>query len=148
MLNTFGGALGLPLPGAKVRFRIPEVKIEENQITDAMMDQINVVPNPYYLTHQGQKSPYDSKKIYFTRLPKRCSIYIYTLTGDLIQTIEHNEFTSPAPDKVGVDAWDLLSSNQQRVQSQMMIALIRTPDGAETVKKFTVVVGSARLIQD
>ncbi len=148
LLKTFGGTLGLPLPGAKVRFKIPETKVTEQEITNEMMDKITVVPNPYYITHQGQKSPYDTRKIFFTRLPKRCTISIYTLTGDLIREIEHNEFTSPAPDKVGVDVWDLLSSNNQRVQSQMMIAIIRTPNGAETVKKFTVVVGSARLIQD
>ncbi len=148
LLKTFGGALGLPLPGAKVRFKIPETQVEEKNITNEMMDKITVVPNPYYITHQAQKSPYDTKMIYFTRLPKRCTISIYTLTGDLIQTIEHDEINSPAPDKAGVDAWDLLSTNNQRVQSQMMIAIIRTPDGAETVKKFTVVVGSARLIQD
>lgn len=147
MLKTTGGALGLPLPGAKVRFRVTASVPEMKDYTDDQLDQINVVPNPYYITHQGQKSPYDGK-VYFTKLPKQCTINIYTVTGDLIKTIEHNEDLSPAPDRIGVNIWDLMSDNRQRVESQTLIAYITTPNGAQTIKKFSVVVGSARLIQD
>lgn len=147
LLKTWGGALGIPMPGAKVRIKVGESIPENNNYTDDMLEEINVVPNPYYISHQGQRSPYDAK-IYFTKLPKRCTIEIYTLYGDLIQTIEHDELTSEAPDRVGIDAWNLLSSNQQRIQSQTLIALIKTPNGAETVKKFSVVVGGFRIFSE
>lgn len=144
VLKTFGGALGLPLPGAKVRAVVSDTKSENAAYTDDELDNIKVVPNPYYLTHQGQKSPYDSK-VYFTRLPRKCTIEIYTVAGDMIRRIEHNEIESAWPDKTGVDVWDLLSMNEQRVDSQSLVALIKTPDGAQTVKKFSVVVGSFRV---
>jgi hypothetical protein len=111
------------------------------------MDQIRVVPNPYYLSHQGQKSPYDTK-LYLTRLPKECKIDIYTINGDLILSIDHNEINSSDPTKEGIEVWNLLSKNGQRVQSQTMVAVITSSNGAKTIKEFTVVVGGFRIIED
>jgi hypothetical protein len=45
-----------------------------------------------------------------------------------------------------MDVWDLLSDNRQRAASQGLIAVIETPNGAQTVKKFAVVVGGARIL--
>ncbi len=147
-LNTFGGATGYPLPGAKVLVRIGRTDTSvAPKMTDNVMDQIRVVPNPYYITHIGQNTPYDAK-IYFTKLPKRCTIDIYTVTGDLVKTLEHNESTSPEISKESVEVWDLLSKNEQRVQSQTLIALITSPNGSQTVQKFTIVVGGFRLVND
>ncbi|MGA2296090.1 MAG: hypothetical protein ABSG15_00900 [FCB group bacterium] len=147
MLKVAGGALGLPLPGAKVRATIESAAPPAGNYTNDLLDQINIVPNPYYISHQGQQSPYDSK-IYFTRLPKQCSIDIYTETGDLIYSFQHDESISTEPDREGMDIWNLLSKNRQRVQSQGLIAIISTPNGAKTIKKFAVVVGGFRLIPE
>lgn len=146
-LKTTGGALGLPLPGASVYFKVNKTDQDNRKITDGLLDKVNIIPNPYYVSHIGQKSPYDAK-IYFTKLPKEAKIEIYTITGDLIVTINHNEKTSPEADKVSVEVWDLLSKNGQRVASQTMAAVITTPDGAQTIKNFTVVVGGFRVIED
>ncbi len=144
--KTFGGALGLPLPNAKVRFTVSQKQPLDGKYSDDMMDDVMVVPNPYYVTHQGQKSPYDGR-IYFTKLPPVCTIEIYTVLGDLIQTIEHDGRTGEV-DRHSVEVWDLLSTNKQRIESQTLVALIKTPDGAQTVKKFSVVVGGFRIISD
>ncbi|MBP7508959.1 MAG: hypothetical protein KA807_14195 [Prolixibacteraceae bacterium] len=143
-LYSTGGAAGFPLPGAKVRFKVTNA--QPSSYTDKMMDQIKVVPNPYMISHQGQKSPYDAK-IYFTKLPKRCTISIYTVMGDLVTTLEHDE-ASAYQDQESVEIWNLLSKNKQRVQSQTLVAIITTPDGAKTIKNFSVIVGGFRLIED
>jgi len=143
-LYSTGGAAGFPLPGAKIRFKVTNA--QPSSYTDKMMDQIKVVPNPYMISHQGQKSPYDAK-IYFTKLPKRCTINIYTVMGDLVTTLEHDE-ASAYQDQESVEIWNLLSKNKQRVQSQTLVAVITTPDGAKTIKNFSVIVGGFRLIED
>ncbi len=142
-----GGALGFPLPGAKITARVVPSGASADQITDDLLNQILVVPNPYYVSHQGQRSPNDAK-IYFTNLPSKCSIKIFTINGDLIRTMQHDELTSPEPNKYSMEIWDLLSSNRQRVSSQTLIAQIETPNGAKVLKPFTVVVGGARLIPE
>jgi hypothetical protein len=92
--------------------------------------------------------------LYFTRLPRQCTIDIYTTAGALVTSIEHNETSTDDSDgetsssSYALNIWDLLSQNRQRVASQMLIARITTPDGAETIKKFTVVVGPARVINE
>lgn len=145
-LRSTGGATGLPLPGAKIIAKVSKSTPPNNDFTDKMLDGIQVVPNPYFLTHQGVKSPYDSK-IYFTKLPERCTINIYTIAGDLVQTIEHDELNNEgANDRNAVQVWDLLTKNASRVQSQAFVAVISTPNGAQTVKNFSVVVGGFRLL--
>ncbi|MDQ1266115.1 MAG: hypothetical protein QG635_1267, partial [Bacteroidota bacterium] len=147
-LKTTGGALGMPLPGAKVLFTLNDPTPKNmNDYTDDILNQITVVPNPYLISHEGQSSPYDGR-IYFTKLPKECTIDIFTVTGDLVKTIQHNEFNSSAPDQASTEIWDVLTKNDQRVQSQTLVALIKTPNGAKTVKQFSVVVGGFRLIQE
>lgn len=143
LIETIGGPYGLPLPGAKVTFKVADTNIPQGQLTDSDLDQVLIVPNPYVITHVGQKSSYDAK-IYFTRLPKECTIKIYTVAGDLIRTIRHVD--QDGSYRYGMDVWDLLSDNRQRAASQGLIAVIETPNGAQTVKKFAVVVGGARIL--
>lgn len=146
VLPVRGGALGLPAPGAKVRVKVSTSVPEEGQYTEDHLNQVKVVPNPYYISHQMQSSPYDSK-LFFTKLPPVCTISIYTVAGDLVKEIQHDEYTSPEPGKHAVEVWNLLSSNAQRVQSQTFVAVIRTPNNKESVVQFSVVVGGFRLIQ-
>jgi hypothetical protein len=143
--RTFGGALGFPLPQASLTVRITEHSPENQEYTSSMLDSIRVVPNPYLVTHQGERSQYDAK-VYFTKLPQTCTIRIYTVNGDLVRTIEHNEVSNGANDRVGMDVWDLLSSNNQRVVSQAFIAQISTPSGAESVVKFSIILGGFRTV--
>lgn len=146
-LKTYGGALGLPMPKTKILAVVSPTSQGDSYLTDEMMDKIEVVPNPYYITHQAVKSPYDSK-IFFTKLPPRATIEIYTIAGDLVTTLNHDEYTYDGElDRHSVQVWDLLSKNRQRVQSQALIAVITSPNGAKTVKTFSVVVGGFRLIE-
>ncbi|HRT68290.1 MAG TPA: hypothetical protein P5216_06080, partial [Bacteroidota bacterium] len=144
-LRTLGGALGMPMPGAKVIFRLNNPKGNDGTYTDKLLQNVQVVPNPYFIAHEGTRSPYDSK-IYFTKLPKKCTIDIYTVSGDLIRTINHDETTSSMKDSEFMEVWDLLSTNGIRVQSQAFVALITSEDGAQAVRNFSVVVGGFRLI--
>ncbi len=139
-----GGAAGLPVPGAKVSVAIQKTVVPSDQITDDELDAIRVVPNPYLISHIGQQSN-TARKLYFTRLPVDCTIQIYTEAGELLQTIEHHAPTSDG--RIAVDAWDLLTKANRQAQSQLMIARITTPSGAETIKKFAVVVGGFRIVE-
>ncbi len=149
---TFGGAFGFPFDSTKAYIRVAPydaytASSNSQSYTDAQLEQSQVVPNPFYVTHEGMQTPFEAK-IYFTRLPRVCKISIYTINGDLIQTIDHNETNGVSPDKHGADVWNLLSSNGQRVVSQMLVAKIETPEGASVIRKFAIVVGPARVVGD
>lgn len=144
-LKTYGGVAGLPLPGAKVKFAISGGEPKDGNYTSEMLDKVAIVPNPYYISHEGQRSPYEPK-LYFTKLPRECTIEIYTVAGDLIQTFNHSSNDVGLNDEVGFDIWDLLTKNGLRVQSQTLLGVIRTPNGESTVQPFSVVVGPFRII--
>ena len=137
-----------------------------------MLDQVQVVPNPYIVTHDGQSNT-DNAKLYFTRLPPRCTIEIYSTSGDLIKTIEHNGYyanVKPDPNNIGqnittydytqlgdrysAETWNLLSEGMQRVGSQVLIARIIAKDPTqgdavigETTTKFAVVLGGYHIVR-
>ena len=147
VLRTFGGAAGFPMPGTKIRAKvIPSVPSTE-LYTDQMLEDVKIVPNPYYVSHQAQKSPYDAK-LYFTRLPKDCKITIFTPSGEIVRTLTHSQLTPENNDRYGMDVWDLLTSNRQRVGSSVYIAQVETPNGAKAFIKFAVVVGGFRVIPE
>ena len=145
-VNFAGGAIGLPEPGAKVVVAIPDPTVDPSEFTDELLDAVTVVPNPYLVDHLGQRTTGD-KQLYFTRLPEECTIEIYTVAGELVTTIEHSAIDNPSG-RVAVNAWELLTSAGRQAESQLLIARITTPSGAETIKKFAIVVGGFRLLTD
>jgi hypothetical protein len=71
------------------------------------LSQIKVVPNPY-VAHALWETKEGIRKIQFTHLPDECSIRIYTLAGDLVRVVEHDNGT-------GTEDWDLLNKDQQGI---------------------------------
>ncbi|MBS1913812.1 MAG: hypothetical protein JST22_17625 [Bacteroidetes bacterium] len=140
-----GGTLGLPQPGAKVSVAIPDASVKLDQMTDGVLDQVNIVPNPYLVDHIAQPTNTD-RRLFFTHLPSKCTIQLYTESGELLQTLDHDATTGNGEnERVGVEVWDLLTKANRQAQSQLIIARISTPNGAETIKKVAIVVGGYRL---
>lgn len=139
-MTTNGGASGLPLPGAKLKVVLRDAT--PGGLTDDQMEGIRVVPNPYYITHQNEQTPYASK-LYFTKVPAGSTINIYTVSGNLVKTIKHDPVGADTDEgRVAVNVWDMIMKNGLRVQSQTLIAQIIAPNGAETIERFSIVVGT------
>jgi hypothetical protein len=82
------------------------------------LSEIRVVPNPYNIKAaaiQFGTSSAARDRLAFFGLPPYCLIKIYTETGDLIQTIDHNTGT-------GDELWHSLTSSNQLVVSGLYIA--------------------------
>ncbi len=163
-LSFTGIMKNLPFPGAQFTIKTesgPKVDFANlSNYTNSMLQQVQVVPNPYIVTHLGQTST-DNAKLFFTRLPPRCTIEIYALDGTLVKTIEHigyadtgqtvtNYDYNQLADQSSVETWNLLTSGGQRVGSQVLFARVIAKDpvtGAETgeiTTKFAVVVGLSK----
>jgi hypothetical protein len=56
---------------------------------DRLERKVRVVPNPYYA--DGLHKYPNSEDIRFVNLPRKCKVHIYSVSGDWIQTIEHDE---------------------------------------------------------
>ena len=85
----------------------------------ADLDKIKVVPNPYVVSAPWDKSRLGNtvfgepiRNIAFTNLPSPCTIRIFTIDGDLVQTIEHTG-------DYGREEWNLLTSERRPIVSGM-----------------------------
>jgi hypothetical protein len=131
------GAPPFPLPGAVLMATATQAA--PAKYTAELLKQVKVVPNPYIISHIGQITT-DVPKLYFNHLPPTCEIRIYNVAGDLIKVISHTNGSSQ-------ETWDLLSDGRQKVASQLLIAYIKTPDGADQMVKFSIIVGGFRSIR-
>ncbi len=105
-------------------------------------DEVYVVPNPYV---QGAQPwgwdliPSDADptgtRIAFANLPKgRNVIKIYTLAGDLVQTLEHR-----AVGDRGTMFWNLVSRNGQDIVAGVYLFTVKTDNQGTKVGRFVVI---------
>jgi hypothetical protein len=74
------------------------------------------------------------KRIYFENLPPKCTIRIYTLSGDWVQTLEHD-----ANYENGQEYWNLLNSDGFSVSYGIYLAHIDAPGIGEKIVKFALI---------
>ena len=102
------------------------------------LEAVSVVPNPYVATAIWEQKPYlqsgrGERKIFFINLPMECTIRIYTMAGELVRKLEHNESVFN-----GAESWDLLNLDNLEIAYGVYIYHIET-DNAETIGKFAVI---------
>ena len=100
------------------------------------LDEIKVVPNPFLIADDFMRDP-AYKEIHFTHLPAQCTIRIFTVAGDLVQEIRHDQ---PGNESDGYEPWNLLSKNDQLVASGVYIVHVDAPGYGQKVGKFAVIV--------
>jgi hypothetical protein len=110
-------------------------QVESSTTLDGPTDltQIHTVPDPYLATSALDLAPTE-KRLQFVNLPPQASIRIYTITGILVDQVEHDDVTGG-----GRAVWDLRNRNEQFVASGVYFFHVITPDGEAYVGKFTVV---------
>jgi hypothetical protein len=113
---------------------IPHSGVQDN------LDKVWVVPNPY-VNHEymarwnlepNEEDP-TGEKICFQNLPRDSVVRIYSLGGELVQTLY------PDADEIGGDAcWNMISRNNQIIVSGVYLYHVDSPVG-EQVGKFAII---------
>ena len=115
------------------KYQFTTKSLKTNTIKESDLEGIRVVPNPYIFT-----SPYETgkfggqKEIQFHYLPPECTIRIFNLASDLLQTIEH---TNGAP----IESWNLRTVNDQEVSFGIYLYHIEAKGIGEHIGKFAVI---------
>ena len=106
---------------------------------EADLGKIRVVPNPYFVTNRAVTSE-GTDKVFFTHLPPRCTIRIYTLVGELVREIKHESDAPFNPDerlaqgdKGGTAEFDLLNRYNQALASGVYIFHVEAQDESNNV---------------
>ncbi|MCP4583364.1 MAG: hypothetical protein GY839_17285 [candidate division Zixibacteria bacterium] len=103
---------------------------------------IHVVPNPFvaqsapdYGFSPTQDNP-ATERIVFVNLPPDATIRVYTLTGDLITTLEN--ITDDNGDQTTA-GWDLITDNMQTIVSGLYLYVVEASGEDDFVGKFAVI---------
>ncbi len=124
--------------------------------TSIASTEIGVYPNPYYANAAWDQLGERSRKIYFTNLPARSEIKVYTLTGDLVAELQHdaatydgtgikwfNDFSGigyPAQFAGGEHAWDLITKYDQAIASGLYLFTVKDLSNGNVKKgKFVII---------
>ncbi len=102
------------------------------EVTQNHVEEVRVVPNPYIVSADWE-TDINHKSLHFTNLPDECIIRIFTLTGELVYTILHNDIFS------GQAEWNLRSMNRQEVAPGLYVFVVETPNFEHFTGKFAVI---------
>jgi len=120
---------GAPVNGADDVFSFKADGVNYSS-AQADLKNIRVVPDPYLGRAAWERSKYDHN-IQFTNLPDQCTIRIYTLSGDLVNTLKNNDVD-------GTVEWDMLSEDGLGIASGVYLYHVDSKYGNH-VGRFAVI---------
>ena len=107
------------------------IKITSGYKPQSTLDNIKVVPNPYIVHSNYNETEYLSQ-LRFTNLPNKCTITIFTINGEKVQTINHES------DIDGNAWWNLRTINNQEVAPGLYIFVVED-EKDKFIGKFAVI---------
>lgn len=126
------------IAGDSFTFSTQAAYADAAKVSQALRD-IYVVPNPYVAFNELEPSNPSSRlergerRLYFANVPQRCTIRIYTLAGELVDTIEHDSFLDD-----GKAFWDLRTKDNMNIAYGLYFFHVEAPEG-EFTGKFAVI---------
>jgi len=128
-------------PGLTYEFSTTAPAIQDSLID---LDDIVVVPNPYYIYSEWDQSV-NRRKIQFRNVPMDSEIYIYTLAGELVAILDH---TGDATDvsgargynsnRIGTVDWNLWTYEYTEAAYGLYIYVVKSDAGTK-VGKFAII---------
>lgn len=102
------------------------------------LNQIAVVPNPYVgaASWEPQTSSVGrgERRIYFINLPSECTIRIYSMSGHLVQTIEHRTSRDD-----GQESWNLVSQDGMDIAFGIYVFHVDAPGIGKKIGRFAII---------
>ena len=101
------------------------------------LKNVAVVPNPYVGAASWEPQTTSvgrgNRLIYFIHLPSVCTIRIYTISGHLVQTIQHNGTVTD-----GQEAWNLVSRDGMDIAFGVYVYHVDAPGVGTKIDKFAI----------
>lgn len=116
--------------------------------------EVGVYPNPYRVNAAWDGGTNRTRKLYFTNLPARCEITVYTPAGEVVDRFEHDAATYQGEGRWydqfagsgqrvaagGEHAWDILSTANLNLSTGLYLFSVRDLDGgAVKTGRFVVI---------
>ncbi|HEX7070960.1 MAG TPA: hypothetical protein VF190_09150, partial [Rhodothermales bacterium] len=140
-----------PAPGTVLRFRTEkpfqtgdvvrftlQPEAHDSRLAKTELDSIFVVPNPYVASSTFEppntyRAGRGERRIVFMNLPPVCTIRIYTISGQLVQTLRHD-----APFDDGQEMWDLVTKDGMNAAYGVYIYHVES-DFGDFIGRFAII---------
>jgi hypothetical protein len=106
-------------------------ELDDNDDDD--LENVSVVPNPYIVSSNYFNESPGNHLIRFTRLPAECTISIYTVSGEFVARLDHNDPFN------GNEWWNIKNGRGKDVAPGLYIYVVETPGGESKIGKFAIV---------
>jgi hypothetical protein len=121
-------------------FTTPEAPQFDESLIPAGLDYIQVVPNPYVVTNEFEPTNYyvqgrGDRHLHFVNLPPKCTIRIYTLSGQHVNTIEHDVGYTDRGEAI----WDMTTKEAMDIGFGVYIYHVDAGKHGEKIGKFAVI---------
>jgi hypothetical protein len=134
-------AIGVTIPfsaGDVYSFRTQGQKIDPAKAKSEFTQEPYVVPNPYvgaasFEPERFAVSGRGERRMEFRGLPASCTVRIYTVKGDLVQTLDHDGSTD------GYVAWNLRTKDNLDVAPGLYIFHVDGRDAGTHYGKFAII---------
>ncbi|MBN1999765.1 hypothetical protein JW935_19575, partial [candidate division KSB1 bacterium] len=126
------------LSGDVIEFITRAERIDKGK-AKADMDMIKVVPNPYVVTNSWEPvNPYSNgrgpRELHFIHLPQKCTIKIFNIRGQLVDTIEHNNSVND-----GTEIWDMQTKDLLDIAYGVYVYHIDAGEYGQKIGKFAII---------
>lgn len=119
---------GYPMYEFTTKNIAPE-KVESVENIQTLLDEINIVPNPYYGFSQYEQTALENY-VRIVNLPAKCTISIYTVNGTLIRTLTKGDAAT------SYVQWDLKNHANIPISSGVYIIHVKADGIGERTLKF------------
>ena len=119
---------GYPLYQFTTKNLVP-TKVETAEEIQTVLDEINIVPNPYYGFSQYEHNALENY-VRIVNLPTKCTISIYTVNGTLIRTLTKGDAGS------SYVQWDLKNHANIPISGGVYIIHVKADGIGERTLKF------------
>jgi hypothetical protein len=111
----------------------------DSELAKKELRDVYVVPNPYVATNELEprnpvsRSERGDRRLYFANVPRKCTIRIYSLAGELVDTIYHDSTLDD-----GKAFWDLRTKDNMNIAYGLYIFQVESEEGT-FIGKFAVI---------
>ncbi len=120
---------GYPMYQFTTKNLVPTAVTESKEAVQNVLDNINIVPNPYYGFSQYESTALENY-VRIVNLPANCTISIYTVSGTLIRTITKGDANTTYVQ------WDLKNHANIPIAGGVYIIHVKAPGIGERTLKF------------
>ena len=107
-------------------------------IDESSFEDVGVVPNPFFV-HSDFEAGQANNKLRFVNLPDVCIIKIYTVSGELVNILNHENLNIlDGVVNSGNQWWDLKNAQDEMIAPGLYIYVVES-SGYDHIGKFAVV---------